>query len=218
MPNFLEIRGLSQQQIVHDAQLIKAVPINDTDKADEKVLAYDQPADKLAYVPKCPEIVIKAIQHVIGTLLSTEISKSVLINEVDIDNTFLIHTGTRCSAGDARHQFAHIQLTDSTHITVTRYNSGHELPLHICAIEVTAGIKFIQRGTIEIHNEMYHDATITEVDTDKTFITNLGFKSTVNLTSQTLTTLVLLDSTTIRAQRAKLSGIITVSYEVVEFI
>jgi len=119
MPNFLELRGLKSQDIVMDAQLIKAVPIDDTEKAADRVLAYDQPHDKLAYVPKCPEIVIKAIQHLTITFLITEKVHQVLINEVDMDKTFIISGRNECVSSNTDDAFARIELTDSTHITAT---------------------------------------------------------------------------------------------------
>lgn len=222
MPNFLELRGLKSQDIVMDAQLIKAVPIDDTDKGADKVLAYDQPQDKLAYVPKCPEIVIKAIQHATLTILYGDLTDQALINQVDTDNTFLVYGGCHCDSQYPWLGQARIELTDSTHVTATRgAPTGSAVTLSVFIIECTAGIKSIQRGTITLELNAYEDATISEVDTDKTFLNYLSYSSTVNLWAKSLTSLTLLNSTTLRARVATFPGsgnYVIVSYEAIEFI
>ena len=218
MPNFLELRGLKSQDIVMDAQLIKAVPIDDTEKAADRVLAYDQPHDKLAYVPKCPEIVIKAIQHLTITFLITEKVHQVLINEVDMDKTFLIFRGGQSVSSNTNAAFARIELTDSTHITATRYANGAVLIINLCVVECTAGINSVQRGTIHLGAETYQDATITEVDTDKTFVSYLGVESYTTTLTRALLRVYLLNSTTVRAQRDAIYSHMEISYEAVEFI
>lgn len=218
MPNFLELRGLKSQDIVMDAQLIKAVPIDDTEKAADKVLAYDQPHDKLAYVPKCPEIVIKAIQHVTITFASGETSHEVLINQVDMDNSFLIYGGFQSSSSTLTAVFARIELTDSTHIKATRYLSGVDLIINVCVIECTAGIKSVQRGTIHLAADIYVDATINAVDTDKTFVSYLGVTTPTTTLTRALIRAYLLNSTTVRAQRDAIYSEMDITYEAVEFI
>jgi len=222
MPNFLELRGLKSQDITHDAQLIKAVPVDDTEKAADRVLAYDQPHDKLAYVPKCPEIVIKAIQHISISIPNGDLSAQVLINEVDMDNTFLVYGGADCNNQYPWLGQARLELTDSTHVTATRgATTGALLILSVSIIQCTAGIKSIQRGTITNELNTYEDATILPVDTDKTFLSYLSFSSTVNLWAKSLTRLTLLNSTTVRATVSVIPGsgtYVIVSYEVIEFI
>ncbi|MBA7603958.1 hypothetical protein ES703_11076 [subsurface metagenome] len=218
MPNFLELRGLKSQDITHDAQLIKAVPIDDTEKAADKVLAYDQPADKLVYVPKCPEIVIKAIQHILINIPTPDLSTQILINEVDLDNTFLIWAGCSPPASQAQHALARIDFLDSTHIRAIRNTIGVDVTVNLCIIECTAGIKSIQRGTIVLTSELHHDATITEVDTDKTFVSHLGASTTTFDFPAGLVNIHLYDSTTVRAYHIVAPGTVTVSYEVIEFI
>lgn len=218
MPNFLELRGLKSQDIVMDAQLIKAVPIDDTEKAADRVLAYDQPHDKLAYVPKCPEIVIKAIQHLTITILQGQTTAQVLISEVDMDSTFLIMGGAQTSETLPMIAFARIELTDSTHILATRYDDGAPLIINICILECTAGINSVQRGTIEFGAETYHDATINQVDTDKTFVSYLGVTTQTNTLTRAMIRAYLLNSTTVRAQRNDIYSIMTISYEAVEFV
>jgi len=218
VPNSLTTKGISQTDIIHDAQLIKAVPINDTDKGDEKVLAYNEAAAKIAYIPRCPEILIHAIQHLIITIPAPDLTAQVLINEVDMDNTFLVYGGIQCSSSLCRAALARIELTDSTHILATRYLTGVSLIINICIIQCTAGIKSIQRGTIQIGAETYHDATIDEVDTDKTFVSYLSVTSATDTLTRALLRVFLLNSTTIRAQRDSIYSEMEISYEVVEFI
>jgi len=218
MPNFLELRGLKSRDIVMDAQFIKAVPINDTEKADEKVLAYDQAEAKLAYVPKCPEVLLKAIQHVTISMATGELTHQVLINQVDMDNTFLIYGGANCTGLYPWISQAHLQLTDSTHILATRGQTGHVLTLSVFVIECTAGINSIQRGIITFDGNLTEDDTINAVDTDKTFISYLGFKAETNEWNKSLIRFSLIDSTTIRAHVSTAAGWCKVSYEVVEFI
>ncbi|MBA7495652.1 hypothetical protein ES702_06241 [subsurface metagenome] len=218
MPNILTLRGLNPAQIIHDAQLIKAVPIDDTDKGADKVLAYDQATAKLAYVPKCPEIVIKAIQHVTISFLYAATSHEVLINEVDMDNTFLIFGGFQSESNIATAAFARIELTDSTHILATRFGWNASLIINVCVIECTAGIKSVQRGTIHIGSETYHDATINQVDTDKTFVSYLGVTTTADNISRALFRAYLLNSTTVRAERDDIYSEMDISFEAVEFI
>lgn len=201
-----------------DAQLIKAVPIDDTAKAADKVLAYDQPANKLAYVPKCPEIVIKAIQHVSITIPSVDLSSQVLINEVDPDNTFLIWGGYTNTGVASTQALTRIDLIDSTHVRATRHADGVPVTLNFCVIECTAGIKSIQRGTIVVTTEEYHDATISQVDTDKTFVSHMGVSTDSAYYFSGHMNIYLLDSTTVRAYHLWPSGTVTINYEVVEFI
>jgi len=206
------------RRIIHDAQLIKGVTVDDSDKADGKVLSFDQDSDTIVYIPRCPEIVIKAIQHVSITIPIADTSVQILINEVDPDNTFLIFGGTRSNSGEGRITFARIELLDAIHILATRGYTGVALYGNVSVIECTAGIKSIQRGTIVLSSAVIHDATITEVDTDKTFVSHLGVESTQTALYRALLNIYLLDSTTIRAERVEVAGTITVSYEVVEFV
>ena len=218
MPNFLETRGLKSQDIVMDAQLIKAVPINDTDKGDEKVLAYNQPTDKIQYIPRCPEIVIKAIQHVSIVIANGETSVQILINEVDLDNTFLIFGGAQAFSSYLRRAVARIELIDSTHIRAMRAGTGVVYYASVCVVECTAGIKSIQRRTITLTGELDHDATIDEVDTDKTFVSHLSVECDGDALYRALTRIYLLNSTTVRANCSECDVPAIVSYEVVEFI
>lgn len=218
MPNFLELRGLKSQDIVMDAQLIKAVPINDTEKADQKVLAYDEPSDKLAYVPKCPEIVIKAIQHTSITIPAADLSHQVLINEVDLDKTFLIWGGYTNTGTALTQACTRIDLIDSTHVRAIRHAVGTPAYLNFCVLECTAGIKSIQRGTIVVAIEEYHDAAIAEVDTDKTFVSHMGVSHDSTYYFAGHMNIYLYNSTTVRAYHLWAAATVTINFEVVEFI
>lgn len=202
----------------HNAQKIKGVTIDDAAKADQKVLAYDQASHNIKYIPRCPEIVIRAIQHVTITFLTGETSHQVLINEVDMAKTFIISGRNQSASSDTDEAFARVELTDSTHITATRGSTGPVLIINISLVECTAGINSIQRGTIQLGVEAIHDATINEVDTDKTFVSHLGVTSTTTTLTRALVRAFLLDSTTVRAQRDAIYSDMTISYEVVEFL
>lgn len=218
MPNFLELRGLKSQDIVMDAQLIKAVPVNDTEKADQKVLAYDEPSDKLAYVPKCPEILIKAIQHTSITIPSVDLSAQVLINEVDPDNTFLIWGGYTNTGSASTQALTRIDLIDSTHVRAIRHAIGLPAYVNFCVVECTAGIKSVQRGTVVVTTEQHHDAAIAEVDTDKTFVSHMGVSTDSAFYFSGHMNIYLYNSTTVRAYHLWAGGTVTINFEVVEFI
>jgi hypothetical protein len=218
MPNILTIRGLKEAEITHDAQLIKTVPIDDTEKANEKVLSYDQPSDKIVYVPKCPEIVIKAIQHTSITIPAVDLSAQVLINEVDLDNTFLIWGGYTNTGIPSTQAFTRIDLIDSTHVRAIRNTTGNDVTVNFCVIECTAGIKSIQRGTIVVPPGFSNDDTISEVDTDKAFVAHMGVSTDDPAYYSGHMIIYLLDSTTVRAYHGWNLGTVTINYEVVEFI
>lgn len=201
-----------------DAQLIKAVPIDDTDKGADKVLAYDQPADKLAYVPKCPEIVIKAIQHIAITILNLNTTQTDLINQVNIANTFLIFAGTQCNSDYPSSYYSKIELIDSAHVRATRFGSASDQITNISIVECTAGINTIQRGTVTLNGTNPMIVEINQVDTDKTFVSYLGLEAHIDVPRRALHRVYLSDSTHIAVERSGAWPNSILSYEVVEFI
>lgn len=83
-----------------------------------------------------------------------------------------------------------------------------------------SGIKSVQRGLITISSSNYTaTATISSVNTGKTFMTWLGSigSASVDPFAANMARVELTDSTTVTATRGINTGSATVSYEVVEF-
>lgn len=217
MPNILTIRGLKQAEITHDAQLIKAVPIDDTQKADQKVLSYNQAGDKIVYIQRCPEIEIQAIRHFDLTIPSADLSAQVTFSEVDPTKTFLIWGGCTGIGVNNLHGLIRIDLVDSTHVRAIRNTGGADVYVNFCLIECITGINSIQRGTIVLTTELTRDATINAVNTAKAFVSHLGASSNHGDWSGGHINIHLYDSVTVRAYHKYSSDISTISYEVVEF-
>lgn len=212
------MRGLKQAEITHDAQLIKAVPIDDTEKADQKVLAFNQASDKIVYIQRCPEIEIKAIRHLDITIPSADLTAQITFSEVDPDKTFLIWGGRTGVGVNALHGAIRIDLLDSTHVRAIRNTGGADVYVNFCLIECITGIKSIQRGTIVLTSELSHDATINAVNTAKAFVSHLGVSSNSDNWAAGNINIFLYDSVTVRAYHVWAGGTITISYELVEFI
>lgn len=203
--------------LVHDAQKVKGVIIDDTAKADQKVLAYDQASNNIVYITKPGGIAIDAIQHLSLSIPSGQLSSQLTIDEVDLSSTFILYSNRDIEDSAATVSMARIQLIDSTHIEATRNTANALLVTNFCLVKTTSGIKSIQRGTITLTAEVQHSITISQVNLAKTFVSYLGAQSTAIYYEQSLARIYLSNSTTLTAHTTAAFAIIIISYEVVEF-
>lgn len=161
---------------------------------------------------------IDTIQHIAIDVPGGSTSGQAVINEVDLDKTFLIPGGSDIASPSPMPPICSLELTDSTHVTATRAANPRDITVNACVVSFNEGIKSIQRGTITLTDEAQKDTTINQVDLEKSFVTFLGANCTAPQTSDAYPRLYLLNSTTIRTDRDYMITSTDLNYEVVEFL
>lgn len=150
-------------------------------------------------------------------------SATATITAVVAANTQLFHTGSNGASGSTSPTIyaTRIELTNTTTITAVHSASdANALNVGYYAIESNSGVwKSMQRGTIDTNGSTSNTATITSVDTTKSYLSHLGMESNfggagiaTNSTRGTLTNL-----TTVTAQNNQNpGGINKYGYQVAE--
>jgi hypothetical protein len=157
-----------------------------------------------------------------GTIaLAGVTSNTATITTVNTGTTLLFNTGNSISAGGSGDGFCRLVLTNSTTITATRTAATGTATVAYFVIEFVPGaFKSLQNTTITIADTATSNtATITAVDTTKTFINSLGSDVGDNASGSStnwLARLVLTNSTTVTATRSGTSGQNILSFQVVE--
>jgi hypothetical protein len=166
---------------------------------------------------------IKSIQRGTGSYAA-----AVTISAVDVNNTVVLFGGNQFSAqNDAKqYWFERLALTNSTTLTYTMGTGAGVGTSSWQVVEFLPGVvKSIQRGTVTIplSGPGYADATITAVNSAKSYVSFLGSSNDdpwggYGGGHDAMPYVLLQASTTVRAYRYT-SGLAncTVGFEVVEF-
>ena len=162
---------------------------------------------------------IKSIQQ--GTLaFAGGASATATIAAVDVANAVLVLNNHLVDFSTGNTSFnVYLTFTNTTTITATRVGIPNTETAACVVIEFMPGvIRSVQRGTIFLSGVASNTATITVVNTAKSFVNYLGMNTNVS-DDQTLPIVSLTNGTTVTATRedAAASGGTTTSYQVVEF-
>ncbi|MBA7610710.1 hypothetical protein ES703_17922 [subsurface metagenome] len=203
----------------HDALKIKGVTVNDSAKADQKVLAFVSDPGEIQYITQAPSgAALNSIQqgeidlHGAGVL-----SHTLTINSVDVDKSILIYGGILSGSNDPIYGTSRIEITNATTITAYR-GVSHALDSvsTFTVIEFSSGIKSVQSGTI-IMTDAENTANINEVDTSKSFVIYLGAAITMSDWANGVCNLELTNSTTVTCKNSQANAAAVVGFMVVEF-
>lgn len=166
---------------------------------------------------------VKSVQAGTIVIASGTASNTATITGVSLANSMIFMLGREIdtTTGPNNH-CAHLVLTNATTITATRQATGASgLTVGYVVVEFLPGvIKSVQRGTISLVAVTSNTATITAVNTAKSFVGNLGW--TIETTDGAASRVynlraALTDATTVTASRSLGTGTAVVSYQVVEF-
>lgn len=169
-----------------------------------------------------PHSLIKSVQR--GTItISGTTSNTATITAVSLNNsiiTYLYHS-TSSTAAAGREADARVELTDNVTVTAVKGFATGDLVASYEVIEFWPGIiRSVQRGTVTVANgATSNTATITSVNTIKSFIMWLGRSTTSTSSSGSVNwlRLDLTDATTVTATRNSSTDAFVVGYQVVEF-
>ncbi len=161
---------------------------------------------------------VKSIQR--GTIsISSATSNTATITAVDLDASVLFYGGVTDAAGtESSIGYARVELTNATTVTGVRASTDVAATVvNYEVIEYLPGVlKSVQRGTITTGSSPT-DATITEVNANKSFVSCLGAVITDATTSTALHTRIKLQNgTTVRAETDTADNQVT-GYQVTEF-
>ncbi|GAH50075.1 unnamed protein product [marine sediment metagenome] len=130
----------------HNALKVKGVIIDDTDIADQKVLAYDSGTERIVYIEQAPSgAAINSIQR-FDEILGDELNTDITISEVDTSKTMILYNGIIADDNLDYRWLNSIHLLNSTTVRLTRYNMGASPRVAFTVVEFASGINNIQRG------------------------------------------------------------------------
>lgn len=135
---------------------------------------------------------------------------------------FLQYGGFTTPETTANQAYARITLTDSTTVTATRNTSdaGNAVTVRGCVVDPNSSlVESVEYGTITVSGAASNTATIGSIDTSRSTIIYLGLSTTntISASADVNTNIVIVDETTVRANRTGTSNAITVSFCVVQF-
>lgn len=163
----------------HDAQKIKGVIIDDTDKGDQKVLAYDLATQNIVYITQAPAgAILNSIQYGSITISGTDFTDTATISSVDTSKAIVFCLGFYGTSGAADANCSILDLLNATTVRATRHNfvSSQSMTINFCVLEFSDGIASVQQDTVTIYQESIQaDKTISEVDISKAVLFFLGF-------------------------------------------
>ena len=204
--------------LAHDATHIVGKEVNDAAIGDQKVLAYDDGSGKIIYITPAPSgAVLESIQMGEIALGAAETSDTAPITGVDTAKAFLINLGYWGSTAGDTDRECRLELTNATTVTVSRTATGGTVTVRFAVVEFSSGINSIQRGTITLASQKSNTATITGVDTAKTFLSNLGSTTTVSGTDRVKAALELTDATHVQAEADAANATLICGFEAIEF-
>lgn len=164
-----------------------------------------------------PEVVA-SIQRRAVTLTSTNSSDSDTIGSVDTSGSLLLFNGITSANSSWAESLYHIRLTDGTTVTLERNgssSSGRTIYYHV--LQFSSGVNSQQRATTSLTSATA-DSTITAVNTTKSSAYLCGQLTAGTVANQIFTSVRLLNSTTVRAEKNGTSTSSAVSWETVEFL
>lgn len=208
----------------HNAVAIAGKEVNDAAIGDQKTLAYDTASGKIIYITPAPSgVVLESIQ--VGTILIEDEAgnNTATINSVDITKAVVYSLGFNASQDSARFFLTLLTLDNATTVKAVRYegSGGFWSKASFCVIEFSSGIVGVQSGNISIGGaETFHDATITEVDVDKTLLLPRGCYDSDYGTAMggLVPYLELINSTTVRATQGNAAYQVTAGFSLIEFV
>ncbi|GAH86185.1 unnamed protein product, partial [marine sediment metagenome] len=107
--------------LIHDAQKVKGVIIDDTDIADQKVLAYDSGTERIVYIEPAPSgAAIASIQYADIAMSSSQAEKDETITEVDVTKSVCYLLGLHPSSQNIPAAYTVAWLYNSTTVRVAR--------------------------------------------------------------------------------------------------
>lgn len=201
-----------------NAVKVKGVEVDDTAKADQKVLAYMSASGKIEYISPAPSgATIKSIQQGSFTVPNGNSSYETTIDSIDPDKSILFHLGENAknSSQTFRESLVYVELKDATTVKATRGGGTYDLEVGFVVVEFESGVS-VQRGTITMDGTSTTD-TISSVDTDKAFVSKLGQDVGHDETLDEQRIILELTNATTVTARTETSSVRTVSYEVIEF-
>lgn len=166
---------------------------------------------------------IKSVQYGTATATSS-LTGTATITAVVLANSVVMYLGNRTT--DTTSFIGRVQsrldLTNTTTVTCTSRDAVATKTVSFAVLEFAPGmVKSLQTGTVNITTgELSKNATITAVDTNKSFLVwNNQDSNTAGTNDQGYSTLILLNATTVQAQQGGVAsgGNITTAYTVLEF-
>lgn len=166
--------------------------------------------------------IIKSVQKLAKTDATTNASYTDTITSVTTGNSLIFYGGVRSTMTGANYpsMFHTLQLTNGTTVTYTRSGAlGTSRTVCGTVVEFQSGIlnSSVQRNTLAIAAGTSNTATITSVNTSKSFANFCGWLSGGATPAVTFTDVALTNATTVTTNLNS-SGSSTLSYEVAEFI
>ena len=155
-----------------------------------------------------------------GTIaLNASPNVTATITAVNTANAVIVFGGFSVNNATANTSFSvYVTLTNATTVTATTVGTGNDRVVAFTVIEFMPGvIRSVQGGTITLAGVASNTATITSVNTAKSYVAYLGMSTNV-AEDQTLPRVVLTNATTVTATRAVAGagGGTTASYQVME--
>ena len=209
----------------HDAQKIKGVTVDDSAKADQKVLTYVSSSENIEYITPAPSgAALNSIQYGSITISDAALSNTAAINTVDLAKSVMFALGDFGNATEINLFCVVLELTSDVLVTAYRVAgaAGKNAHTRFCVLEFSSGIESSQRGmaTIPVSDSTV-DVTINSVDTSKAVIFLTGFKCNRTGTDALkgiIPELQLLNSTTLRFTCTWTgSTIVNIGWAVLEF-
>lgn len=164
---------------------------------------------------------LKTITPVVISLAGNASATQTLSPAVDPANCLLLYAGNaNAEVDNPAVALTYVTLTNSTTITAVRNTGASNVAVRGVLLELKPGfIKRVQRGTATFTAATTKTVTITAVTTGQTILNVPGWLSpnTTFSGANDVISGVLTNSTTITFTRTGSTGLLIVSYEVVEF-
>ncbi|MBA7494463.1 hypothetical protein ES702_05039 [subsurface metagenome] len=204
----------------HDALKVKGVDVDDSAKADQKVLAFVSASGNIEYITQAPSgAALNSIQHGIVTIPWDEASATAAIISVDTSKSVCFHLGNEGVDLNYYSGLLAVCLTNATTITASRHASADVGKVSFIVLEFSSGVDSIQSGIITL-SDLTNTFTITCVDLSKSLLVFRGvtFDSAGTNLREVNVYIALTDSTTVTVSRRNNAGTCYVSFSVLEFL
>lgn len=162
---------------------------------------------------------VQAVAHAAGDA-DVNTSFTDTISSVDVDRTLIFYNGFYGSVGfGANGGSYHQVLTNATTVTSTRNGTAAGVKnVLFTVVQFATGVfsSAVQRGTITLSAATSNTATISSVDTTRSFVNWCNYKGASANSNTILNTLTLTNATTV-TDAVSSAGSIIASYEVAQF-
>jgi len=164
---------------------------------------------------------IKTIRYGTVTVNAASASGTDTFAAVDMSNTMTFLLGISHTTGSAADAFGLLELISTTQVRVTRNSTTGTMTAGYLLIEFYPGvIRSVTRSVIILTGVATNTAALTNVDINKTFVTQLGALNNDTTSADAARWMVRLTLTSVfvlTATKGTATGNAQVSYEVVEF-